>query len=115
MVGAQLVVYTFNEEEDLVLLDGEFFICIWLRFVVISGLEEGEVCFWIVGHVGGSVKFGAGRDLIFRFDPPPSVFALSRYAILSPRPQRRGSSITVAVTWDPSVTLPCRQRTVLYM
>jgi hypothetical protein len=55
--GAQLVVHTFNEEENLVLLDSEFFICIRLRFVVVGGLKDGEVGFWIVRHVEVSVRF----------------------------------------------------------
>jgi hypothetical protein len=50
--GAQLVVYTLNEKENLVLLDSEFIVCVRLGFVVVGGLEDGEVCFWIVGHVG---------------------------------------------------------------
>jgi hypothetical protein len=56
-VGAQLVVHTFDEEENLVLLDSEFFICVWLGFVVVGGLEDGEVGFWIVGHVEEGVRF----------------------------------------------------------
>ena len=55
--GAQLVVYTFNEEEDLVLLDSELVVCVWLWLVVVGGLEDGEVSFWIVWHVEESVRF----------------------------------------------------------
>jgi hypothetical protein len=49
----QLVVHTFDEEENLVLLYSEFVVCIWLRLVVVCRLEDGEVVFWIVGHVEG--------------------------------------------------------------
>ena len=54
--GAQLVVHTFDKEENLVLLNGDLFVCVWLGFVVVGGLEDGEVGFWIVGHVEGGVR-----------------------------------------------------------
>ena len=37
----------------MVLLDGELVFCIWLGFVVVCRLENGEIGFWIVGHVEG--------------------------------------------------------------
>lgn len=47
----QLVVHTFDEEENLVFLDSELVICVWLGFVVVDRLEYGKVGFWILGHV----------------------------------------------------------------
>lgn len=52
-VDAQLVVYAFDEEENLVLLDSELVARVWLGLVVVGGLEDGEVGFWVVGHVEG--------------------------------------------------------------
>jgi len=50
---AQLVVHTFDEEEKLVLLERKLVVCVWLGLVVVGGLEDGEVGFWVVGHVEG--------------------------------------------------------------
>ena len=50
---AQLVVHTFNEEENLILFNSEFVFRVWLGFVVVGCLEEGKVSFWIVGHEEG--------------------------------------------------------------
>ena len=52
-VDTQLVVHAFDKEENLVLLDSELVVCVWLGFVVVCRLEDGEVGFWIVGHVEG--------------------------------------------------------------
>ena len=49
-VDIQLIVYTFNEEENLVLLDGELVIYVRLGLVVVDRLEDSEVGLWIVGH-----------------------------------------------------------------
>ena len=50
-MDTQLVVHTFDEEENLVLLDSELVVCVRLWLVVVCRLENGEVGFWIVGHV----------------------------------------------------------------
>ena len=49
---AQLVVYTLNEKENLVLLNSNLIFCVRLWFIVVGGPEDGEVSFWIVGHEG---------------------------------------------------------------
>ena len=50
-LDAQLVVHTFNEEENLILLNSEFVVCVRLGFVVVGCLKDSKVSFWIVGHV----------------------------------------------------------------
>ena len=52
-MDAQLVVYAFDKEENLILLDSKLVVCARLGFIVVGGLEDGDVRLWIVGHVGG--------------------------------------------------------------
>ena len=51
--GAQLVVHALDEEQNLVLFESEFVLRVRLGLVVVDGFEDGEVSFWIVGHVEG--------------------------------------------------------------
>lgn len=84
-VDAQLVVHAFYEEEDLVLLDSDFVIRAWLGLVVVDGLEDGEVTFWIVGHVGGGVRLRSQS----RFDQSPFASIPYPCAFFLPYERRR--------------------------
>ena len=53
---AQLVVHTFNEEENLILFNSEFVVCVWLGFVVVDCLEDSKVSFWIVRHGSEGIR-----------------------------------------------------------